>query len=82
MLFRSMKMITVLVVSCPCAISLCVPMVVVIAVSVAAKKGVLFKVRRAELLLTSNFTHPNLIRWQLVHRVYPVREGHDGRPLR
>ena len=77
-----MKMITVLVVSCPCAISLCVPMVVVIAVSVAAKKGVLFKVRRAELLLTSNFTHPNLIRWQLVHRVYPVREGHDGRPLR
>ncbi|KAF9644074.1 heavy metal translocatin [Thelephora ganbajun] len=38
-----MKMITVLVVSCPCAISLCVPMVVVIAVSVAAKKGVLFK---------------------------------------
>ena len=40
-----MKMIAVLVVSCPCAISLCVPMVVVIAVSVAAKKGVLFKVR-------------------------------------
>ena len=39
-----MKMITVLVVSCPCAISLCVPMVVVIAVSVAAKKGILFKV--------------------------------------
>ena len=40
----SMKMITVLVVSCPCAITLCVPMVVLIAVSVAAKKGVLFKV--------------------------------------
>ena len=39
-----MKMIAVFVVSCPCAISLCVPMVGVIAVSVAAKKGVLFKV--------------------------------------
>lgn len=38
-----MKMIAVLVVSCPCAVSLCVPMVVVIAVSVAAKKGILFK---------------------------------------
>ena len=39
-----MKMIAVFVVSCPCAVSLCIPMVVVIAVSVAAKKGVLFKV--------------------------------------
>lgn len=38
-----MRMIAVLVVSCPCAVALCVPMVVVIAVSVAAKKGVLFK---------------------------------------
>ena len=56
-----MKMITVLVVSCPCAICLCVPMVVIIAVSVAAKKGVLFKVRCVKLLVTSNFTHPNLI---------------------
>ena len=42
-----MKMIAVLVVSCPCAISLGVPTVAVIAVSVAAKKGVLFKVRFA-----------------------------------
>ena len=39
-----MKMITVLVVSCQCAILLCVPMVVIIAVSVAAKKGILIKV--------------------------------------
>ena len=54
-----MKMITVLVVSCPCAISLCVPMVVVIAVSVAAKKGILFKVRCIEPFASSNFTHPN-----------------------
>ena len=46
-----MKMITVLVVSCPCAICLCVPMVVIIAVSVAAKKGVLFKVRYAKLFI-------------------------------
>ena len=52
-----MKMITVLVVSCPCAISLCVPMVVVIAVSVAAKKGVLFKVRGVEGFASSNFIH-------------------------
>jgi len=52
-----MKMITVLVVSCPCAISLCVPMVVVIAVSVAAKKGILFKVRCIEPFASSNFTH-------------------------
>ena len=43
-----MKMITVFVVSCPCAIVLCVPMVAVIAVSVAAKKGVLFKVGRVK----------------------------------
>ena len=39
-----MKMIAVFVVSCPCAVSLCIPMVVVIGVSVAAKKGILFKV--------------------------------------
>ena len=39
-----MKVIAVFVVCCPCAVSLCVPMVAVIAVSVAAKKGVLFKV--------------------------------------
>ena len=38
-----MKMITVLVVSCLCVISLCALMVVIIAVSVAAKKGVVFK---------------------------------------
>ena len=54
-----MKMITVLVVSCPCAISLCVPMVVVIAVSVAAKKGILFKVRHARLFVSQNFIHPD-----------------------
>ena len=36
-----MKMITVPVVSCPCAISLCVPMVVVIAVSVAARQNII-----------------------------------------
>ena len=40
-----MKVIAVFVVSCPCAVSMCVPMVAVIAVSVAAKKGILFKVR-------------------------------------
>ena len=39
-----MKMIAVVVVCCPCAVSMCTPMVVVIAVSVAAKKGILFKV--------------------------------------
>jgi len=50
-----MKMITVLVVSCPCAISLCVPMVVVIAVSVAAKKGILFKVCSGRLFRLPKF---------------------------
>ncbi|KAH0174775.1 heavy metal translocatin, partial [Aureobasidium melanogenum] len=35
--------ITVLVVSCPCAIGLAVPMVIVIASGVAAKRGVIFK---------------------------------------
>ena len=39
-----MKVIAVFVVSCPCAVVLCVPMVALIAVSVAAKKGILFKV--------------------------------------
>jgi Cd2+-exporting ATPase len=37
--------ISVLIVSCPCAIGLAVPMVVVIAGGVAAKRGVIFKVR-------------------------------------
>jgi cation transport ATPase len=36
--------IAVLVVSCPCAIVLCVPMVIVITGAVAAREGVLFKV--------------------------------------
>ncbi|KAI0045003.1 heavy metal translocatin [Auriscalpium vulgare] len=35
--------ISVLVISCPCALVLCVPMVVVISAAVAAKEGVLFK---------------------------------------
>ncbi|EQB57979.1 copper-translocating P-type ATPase [Colletotrichum gloeosporioides Cg-14] len=35
--------ITVLIVSCPCAIGLAVPMVIVIASGVAAEKGVIFK---------------------------------------
>lgn len=35
--------ITVLIVSCPCAIGLAVPMVVVIATGVAAERGVIFK---------------------------------------
>lgn len=35
--------IAVLIVSCPCAIGLCVPMVIVIAGGVAAKHGVIFK---------------------------------------
>ncbi|TFK73403.1 heavy metal translocatin [Pluteus cervinus] len=35
--------IAVMVVACPCGIVLCVPMVVVIAMGVSAKKGVLFK---------------------------------------
>ncbi|KAM0432925.1 hypothetical protein ACHAPT_004630 [Fusarium lateritium] len=35
--------ITVLIVSCPCAIGLAVPMVVVIASGVAAEKGIIFK---------------------------------------
>ncbi|KAK5662940.1 hypothetical protein OQA88_6352 [Cercophora sp. LCS_1] len=35
--------ITVLIVSCPCAIGLAVPMVIVIATGVAAEKGVIFK---------------------------------------
>ncbi|KAI0266483.1 E1-E2 ATPase-domain-containing protein [Gloeopeniophorella convolvens] len=39
--------IAVMVVSCPCAIVLCVPMVVVIAGAVAAKEGVLFKTATA-----------------------------------
>ncbi|KAH9067564.1 heavy metal translocatin [Lactarius vividus] len=37
--------IAVLVVSCPCAIVLCVPMVIVITGAVAAREGVLFKSR-------------------------------------
>jgi len=37
--------IAVLIVSCPCAILLCVPMVIVITGAVAAREGVLFKVR-------------------------------------
>lgn len=36
--------VAVLVVSCPCAIALCVPMVAVIAVAVGTRRGVLFKV--------------------------------------
>ena len=75
-----MKMITVLVVSCPCAISLCVPMVVVIAVSVAAKKGVLFKVRCLEFVLfhlTDTIVSPR----KSVHRVCPIRQRHQGRSL-
>ena len=52
-----MKMITVLVVSCPCAICLCVPMVVIIAVSVAAKRGVLFKVSCVKAFVASDFIH-------------------------
>jgi heavy metal translocating P-type ATPase len=35
--------ITVLIVSCPCAIGLAVPMVIVVASGVAAKRGVIFK---------------------------------------
>ncbi|CEL61605.1 Cu2+-exporting ATPase [Rhizoctonia solani AG-1 IB] len=35
--------VAVLVVSCPCAIALCVPMVAVIAVAVGTRRGVLFK---------------------------------------
>jgi cation transport ATPase len=52
-----MKMITVFVVCCPCALVVCIPMVVLITVSVAAKKGILFKVRSIELLISSNFIH-------------------------
>jgi Cu2+-exporting ATPase len=37
--------VAVLVVSCPCAIALCVPMVAVIAVAVGTRRGVLFKVK-------------------------------------
>ncbi|KAH7136171.1 E1-E2 ATPase-domain-containing protein [Dendryphion nanum] len=39
--------ITVLIVSCPCAIGLAVPMVIVIATGVAAEKGVVFKTASA-----------------------------------
>ncbi|KAF8603900.1 heavy metal translocatin, partial [Ceratobasidium sp. AG-I] len=35
--------VAVLIVSCPCAIALCVPMVAVIAVAVGTRRGVLFK---------------------------------------
>ena len=42
--------IAVLVVSCPCAIVLCVPMVIVITGAVAAREGVLFKARCSQLL--------------------------------
>jgi cation transport ATPase len=78
-----MKMITVFVVSCPCAIALCVPMVVVIAVSVAAKKGVLFKVGCVELLGFFDFTHLlPFTRSKPVHRGDPIRKGHYGSPLR
>ncbi|KAI0140050.1 heavy metal translocatin [Hypoxylon sp. NC0597] len=39
--------ITVLIVSCPCAIGLAVPMVIVIACGVAAEKGLIFKTSEA-----------------------------------
>ncbi|XXG98119.1 hypothetical protein Hte_004439 [Hypoxylon texense] len=39
--------ITVLIVSCPCAIGLAVPMVIVIACGVAAEKGLIFKASEA-----------------------------------
>lgn len=41
--------IAVLVISCPCALVLCVPMVVVISAAVAAKEGVLFKVNTSNI---------------------------------
>ena len=79
-----MKMLAVLVVSCPCAISLCVPMVVVIAVSVAAKKGILFKVRLSIFFSFLKFHLPrlSLLDEKLVHRVRPICQGHHSRPLR
>ncbi|CUA75253.1 Cu2+-exporting ATPase [Rhizoctonia solani] len=36
-------MVAIMVVSCPCALALCVPMVAVIAVAVGTRRGVLFK---------------------------------------
>ena len=45
--------IAVLVVSCPCAIVLCVPMVIVITGAVAAREGVLFKVCCDQVLYTA-----------------------------
>jgi len=48
--------ITVMVIACPCAIVLAAPMVVVLAISVATKRGVLFKVSSSR---TSNHRPAN-----------------------
>jgi hypothetical protein len=89
-----MKMIAVFVVSCPCAVSLCVPMVVVIAVSVAAKKGILFKVGRVKfwIVLRIPLTLPfalvetspsSLSNTQGYHRgsLRQDRDAHGRKPL-
>ena len=74
-----MKMIAVFVVSCPCAVSLCIPMVVVIAVSVAAKKGVLFKAGCVNFFSLHSHSHSPLL--PLVYRAYSTRKGYHRSPV-
>ncbi|KAF2276116.1 heavy metal translocatin [Westerdykella ornata] len=51
--------ITVLIVSCPCAIGLAVPMVIVVATGVAAERGVIFKSAEAIELTIAREEYPS-----------------------
>ncbi|KEF51563.1 Cu2+-exporting ATPase [Exophiala aquamarina CBS 119918] len=80
--------IAVLIVSCPCAIGLCVPMVIVIAGGVAAKHGVIFKTgqtielakktRHVVFDKTGTLTQGNLT---VVAEAFPAGDAASIKPL-